>query len=272
MIPYSFRYHCPQTLSEAERLFAQADDARYLAGGQTLIPAMKQRLANPTDLIDLSRLGLDHVREGDHTVVIGAGMCHGDVASSSVVTGFIPALATLAGSIGDPAVRHRGTLGGSLANADPAADYPAAALGLGAVIRTRRRVIESDEFFTGLFETALEAGELVTEVVFRVPQRAGYAKFRNPASGYAIAGVFVAQLNGGVRVAVTGAGARAFRVPEMEEALRQHFSPDAAAEVGIPADRLNADLHATAEYRAHLVTVMAKRAVAAALSMSERPA
>lgn len=271
MIPYAFRYHRPQTLSDAENLFAQAGDARYLAGGQTLIPAMKQRLANPTDLIDLSRLGLDFVRKGDGTVVIGASTCHADIASSALVNASVPALTMLAGSIGDPAVRHRGTLGGSLANNDPAADYPAAALGLGAAIRTRRRVIESEDFFIGLFETALEAGEIVTEVAFRVPQRAGYAKFRNPASGYAIVGVFVAQIDGRARVAVTGAGAHAFRVPEMEEALTRRFAPDAVAEVSVAADRLNADLHASAEYRAHLVTVMAKRAVAAAISSAEDP-
>lgn len=272
MIPYAFRYHRPRDLSDAETLYAQAEDPRYLAGGQTLIPTMKQRLANPTDLIDLSRLGLNYVRKEDQNVVIGAGTCHRDVAESAVVKTSIPALAILADSIGDPAVRHLGTLGGSLANSDPAADYPAAALGLGAVIRTRRRAIESDSFFTGLFETALEAGEIVTELVFRVPLRAGYAKIRNPASGYAIAGVFVAQIDGAARVAVTGAGPRVFRVPEMEEALTRRFVPDAVAEISVAADRLNADLHASAEYRAHLVTVMAKRAVAAALSAVEMPA
>lgn len=268
MIPYAFQYHRPQSLAEAEALFTRAQDGRYLAGGQTLIPTMKQRLAAPSDLIDLSRLGMDTMRAEDRAVIVGAGTCHCDVADSAEIRRLIPALAALAESIGDPAVRHKGTLGGSLANSDPAADYPAAALGLGATIRTTRRSIDSDAFFTGLFATALEAGEIVTEVSFPLPDRAGYAKFRNPASGYAIAGVFVAQTGGAVRVAVTGAGASVFRVPEMEAALTRRFAPGAVAEIAIAPDRLNSDLHASAEYRAHLVTVMAKRATEAALRQS----
>ncbi|MGH6887898.1 MAG: FAD binding domain-containing protein [Rhizomicrobium sp.] len=265
MIPYAFRYHRPQSLEDAEALFAQGEDARYLAGGQTLVPTMKQRLASPSDLIDLSRLGLNYIEDENQFVIIGAGTCHGDVAVSATVRTRISALAMLADQIGDPAVRHCGTLGGSLANTDPAADYPAAALGLDATIETRRRSIKSDDYFTGLFETALEPGEIITEVSFPVPGRAGYAKFRNPASGYAVVGVFVAHFGHTVRVAVTGAGPCVFRVPEMEDALLRRFAPDAVAEIAVLPDRLNADLHASAEYRAHLVTVMARRAVATAL-------
>lgn len=272
MIPYAFRYHRPGDLADAEALFAQGEDARYLAGGQTLIPTMKQRLANPSDLIDISRLGLDFIRNEDRAILIGAATRHSDVAASQAVRTRIPALATVADFIGDPAVRHCGTLGGSLANNDPAADYPAAALGLGATIHTRRRAIASDAFFTGLFQTVLAAGEIITEIAFPVPDHSGYAKFRNPASGYAIAGVFVSRTGTAIRVAVTGAGPCVFRVPEMEEALSRRFAPDAVAEIAVAADSLNADLHASAEYRAHLVAVMAKRAVAAALSAAGTPA
>lgn len=269
MIPYAFRYHRPTNLADAESLFGQGGDARYLAGGQTLIPTMKQRLASPSDLIDLSRLGMDYIRDEDRALIIGAGTRHHDVADSAAVRMRIPALAMLADSIGDPAVRYSGTLGGSLANSDPAADYPAAALGLGATIRTQRRVIDSDDYFTGLFETALETAEIITEISFPVPARAGYAKFRNQASGYAIVGVFVAQFGSAVRVAVTGAGACVFRVPQMEQALARQFVPAAVADIEVAPDRLNADLHASAGYRAHLVTVMARRAVAAALTPVE---
>ncbi|HEY3776488.1 MAG TPA: xanthine dehydrogenase family protein subunit M [Rhizomicrobium sp.] len=265
MIPYAFQYHRPQNLAAAESLFMNAADARYLAGGQTLIPTMKQRLASPSDLIDLSRLGLDHIRTEDRGIVVGAGTCHCDVAESGEIRSRIPALAALARSIGDPAVRHRGTLGGSLANSDPAADYPAAVLGLGATIRTTKRAIESDAYFTGMFETALQPGEIITEISFPVPGRAGYAKFRNPASGYATVGVFVAQFGAAVRLAVTGAGPFVFHGPEMEAALRKQFEPEAVTGIVISADRLNADLHASAEYRAHLVSVMAKRAIEDAL-------
>jgi len=261
-----FRYLRAATLSDAEKLFADNADAKYLAGGHTLIPTMKQRLATPATLIDISRIAsLAFIRRDASKLVIGAGTRHADVAASPEVKGAIPALAILARLIGDPAVRHKGTLGGSVANNDPAADYPAALSALGATVKTTRRTIAADEFFTGMFETALAEGEIITEVAFPVPRRAGYAKFPNPASRYALVGVFVAQFDGSVRVAVTGAAFCVFRVPEMERALVTSFMPESVAGIAIPSDGLNSDLFASAEYRAHLVTVMAKRAVAAAL-------
>lgn len=266
MIPYAFNYSRATSLAEAQDLFAKAQEAKFLAGGQTLIPAMKQRLSAPSDLIDISRLEeLSFIEERGGLVAIGATTRHGDVAASLLVKRRIPALAYLAEQIGDPAVRHMGTLGGSLATSDPAADYPAAVLGLGAAIITTRKTIPADDFFLGLFQTALEDGEIITEVRFPVPRRAGYAKFRNPASHYAVVGVFVAESDVGVRVAVTGAGACAFRIAQMEQALAQHFDANSVAGISIRSDELNSDLHASAEYRAHLVTVMAKRAVAAAM-------
>ncbi|MSP95550.1 MAG: xanthine dehydrogenase family protein subunit M [Alphaproteobacteria bacterium] len=266
MYTANFRYSRPKTLAEAEALFHAGVDAKYLAGGQTLIPTMKARLAAPSDLIDLSRLpGLSFMREESNALIIGAGTCHADVAASPVVKKAIPALADLAGGIGDTAVRHRGTLGGSVANNDPAADYPAALIALGATVKTTRRVILAEDFFTGMFATALEPSEIVTEVSFPTPSRAAYVKFRNPASRYAMVGVFVAKRTDGVRVAITGAGHSVFRVPEMEAALAKNFTPAAIAGIAISSDGLNGDLFGSAEYRAHLVTVMAKRAVAAAL-------
>jgi carbon-monoxide dehydrogenase medium subunit len=266
VIPYPFTYHRPKSLSEAQGLLAAQPDAKLLAGGQTLVAAMKLRLANPAALIDIGGLTeLAFIRESDGGVVIGAGTKHADVAASEVVKGAIPALAYLAEEIGDPAVRHMGTLGGSLANNDPAADYPAAVLGLGATVTTTRRSIAADDFFSGMFSTALDESEIITEVVFPRPDRSGYAKFRNPASRYAMTGVFVAQMNGNVRVAVTGAAPCVFRVPEMEAALARNFELDAIASTAISPDGLNSDIHASAPYRAHLVTVMAKRAVKAAL-------
>jgi carbon-monoxide dehydrogenase medium subunit len=261
-----FRYLRATSLAKAETLFAQTPDARYIAGGQTLIPAMKQRLAAPTALIDLSRIAeLSFIRRDKALLIIGAGTPHANVAASSDVRAAVPALAQLAGLIGDPAVRHKGTLGGSVANNDPAADYPAAVLALGATVKTTRRTIATDAFFTGLFQTALADGELISEIAFPIPLRAGYSKFPNPASRYALVGVFVAQFADAVRVAVTGAGPCAFRVPKMEQALSRSFMPESAARIAIEADGLNSDLFGSAEYRAHLVTVMAKRAVAAAL-------
>jgi carbon-monoxide dehydrogenase medium subunit len=262
-----FRYVRVSTLAEAEALFRQSEDARYLAGGQTLIPTMKQRLASPSELIDISRIGsLAFIkREGDR-LVIGAGTKHADVATSSDVRKAIPALGHLAGLIGDPAVRHKGTLGGSIANNDPAADYPAGVLALDATVKTTRREIAAEHFFTGMFATALEAGEIITEVAFRLPKSAGYAKFPNPASRYAMVGVFVTKFDRHVRVAVTGAAPCVFRAREMERALEQSFTSETAAAVTISAEGLNTDLFGSAEYRAHLVTVMAKRAVAAALA------
>jgi len=261
-----FQYLRANSVADAEQLFKEHADAKYLAGGQTLIPTMKQRLATPPALIDIGRIGaLSFIRREKDKLVIGAGTRHADVADSAEVKAAVPALAVLAGQIGDPAVRHKGTLGGSLANNDPAADYPAAALALGARVRTTRRVIDAREFFTGLFETALEEGEIITEVAFPVPERTGYAKFPNPASRYALVGVFVAKFRDAVSVAVTGAAPCVFRHTEMERALARSFSPDAVAGVKVSADGLNSDLFASAEYRAHLIGVMAKRAVAAAL-------
>ena len=262
---YAFNYHRPDTLDAAAAALAAAEDGRLLAGGQTLIPTMKQRLASPSDVVDLASVpGLDGVsREGD-AIVVGAMARHSAVASSSAVQDAIPALASLADSIGDPQVRNCGTIGGSIANADPAADYPAAVVGLGATVRTSRRTIAADDFFTGLFETALEDGEIVVSVSFPIPRRAAYAKFPNPASRYAIVGVMVAETASGVRVAVTGAGDSVFRVAAMEAALAGSFDADAIRGITVPQDNLNEDIHASAEYRAHLVGVMARRAVAAA--------
>jgi len=269
VIPYPFTYHRAKSLAEAQSLLAASPDAKLLAGGQTLIAAMKLRLANPAALIDISGLGeLSHIREEGGSLAIGAGTTHADVAASPIVQRAIPALAFLAEEIGDPAVRHMGTIGGSVANNDPAADYPAAVLALNATIKTTKRGIAADDFFTGMFSTALDESEIVTEIDFPRPDCAGYAKFRNPASRYAMAGAFVAKFGGGVRVAVTGAGSCVFRVPEMEAALASKFSPDAIASVAISPDGLNSDIHGSAEYRANLVTVMAKRAVAIALGQS----
>ena len=243
----------------------KSGDAQALAGGQTILPTMKLRLANPSTLVDLGGIAeLGGIKVDGGTVTIGANTTHAAVASSSEVAGAIPALAALAGHIGDPAVRNRGTIGGSIANNDPAADYPAAVVGLGATVHTNSRTIAGDDFFTGIFETALGDGEIVTAVSFPGADKAGYAKFPNPASRFAIVGVFVSQGSGGVRVAVTGAGPCVFRVAEMESALSSNWSADAVAGVSVGAGDLNSDIHAQADYRAHLITVMAKRAVAAA--------
>ena len=263
---HAFEYHKPGSTKDALAL-GKKDEARYLAGGQSLVQAMKLRLSSPSDLIDLGGLKeLSFVKASSGGVEIGAMTRHAEVAGSKEVQKAIPALAALAGIIGDRQVRHMGTIGGSLANNDPAADYPAAALGLGATIVTNKRKIEADKFFKGLYETALEAGELITSVSFPAPKRAAYMKFKNPASRFAIVGVFVADFGGGkVRVGVTGAGPSAFRQAEMEKALGAKFAPDAVAGIKLKADGLNNDLHASPEYRAHLITVMAKRAVEAAL-------
>ncbi len=262
----SFNYAKPASLADAAAALAKAEDGTLLAGGQTLLPTMKARLAAPSDLVDLAGIAeLKGISVSGGTVTIGAMTRHADVAGSAEVKGAIPALAALAGGIGDQAVRNRGTIGGSVANNDPAADYPAAVLGLGATVRTNSRSIAADDFFTGLFDTALNAGEIVTAVSFPVPQKAAYVKFPNPASRYAMVGVFVAKTASGVRVAVTGAGnGGVFRVPAYEAALAANFSPSAIADGVISAADMNSDLHADAEYRAHLVAVMARRAVAAA--------
>jgi len=262
---YDFNYHRPRSLAEAARLLAGKDEAKLVAGGMTLIPTLKQRLARPTDLVDLAAIAeLKGIKRDGNAIVIGAMTPHADVANSAEVKKAIPALAQLADCIGDPQVRNRGTLGGSISNADPAADYPAGVVGLGATVVTNNRKIAADEFFKGLFETALEPGEIVTAVSFPVPEKAGYAKFPNPASRYAVVGVFVAKTGGGVRVAVTGAGPAAFRVKEMEAALAKDFSAKALDGIKVAAAGLNSDIHASADYRAHLVGVMAKRAVQAA--------
>ena len=262
---YAFEYHRPQSLSGAVADLANPD-VKALAGGMTLLPTMKQRLASPAALIDLQSVPdlANIVREGDN-LLIGAMARHADVARSNVVQAAIPALASLAGGIGDPHVRNMGTIGGSLANNDPSADYPAAALALGATIVTNKRRVEAADYFTGLFETALEAGELITQVSFPIPERAAYMKFPNPASRYALVGVFVAKTAGGARVTVTGAGQNGvFRLSEFESALNADFAPAALEGLSVPADGLNSDLHADADYRAHLTGVMARRAVTAA--------
>jgi carbon-monoxide dehydrogenase medium subunit len=265
MIPYSFAYKKAKTVAEAEALLKASSEAKVLAGGQTLIATMKMRLAQPSELIDISQIKeLQFIRKDGNSLVIGAGTKHADVATSADVRKAIPALADLAGMIGDPAVRHMGTLGGSVANNDPAADYPAALVALNATIKTNKRSIGADAFFTGMFSTALDDGEIITEVAFPIPERAAYMKFPNPASRYAMAGVFVAKTKDGVRVAVTGAGPCVFRQPAMEAALAKSFSADAIKGIAVDASNLNSDIHASAEYRAHLTGVMAKRAVAAA--------
>jgi carbon-monoxide dehydrogenase medium subunit len=250
---HGFDYARPDTLPEA--LSLAAEDRLYLAGGQSLIPTLKLRLSQPSMLIDVARLPELHgLRTEGGRLVVGAATTHAELAEAA---GAIPALAALAAGIGDLQVRNMGTLGGSLAHNDPAGDLPAAVLGLGAEIRTDRRTIAADDFPIGLFETALEPGELIVSVSFPVPKRAGYAKVRNPASGYAIVGVFAAETDAGWRVAVTGAGECVFRLPEFEQALNQGRP---LAGLSVPADGLNQDLHASAEYRAHLIGVLAARA------------
>jgi aerobic carbon-monoxide dehydrogenase medium subunit len=265
---YQTTYHRASSVDEAAGLFAKGKEAKYLAGGHTLIPVMKQRLASPSDVIDLARIkelvGIDV--SGD-AVTIRAATTHYDVATSEAVQKAIPALAHLASTIGDPAVRHRGTIGGSLANNDPAADYPAAVLALGATIRTNRRSIAADDFFQGLFTTALEDGEIITAVSFPIPATAGYAKFPHPASRFALTGVFVAKTKAGgeVRVAATGASQTGvIRVAPLETALKAHWSASALDGVTIGAGGLISDIHGQADYRANLIKVMAQRAVAAA--------
>lgn len=261
---YSFTISRPATVAEAVNAMNSASDVSALAGGMTLIPTLKMRLANPDALVDLSHVSeLNGITVTDERVSIGAMTTHGAVAENADIAAAIPALAALAGHIGDPAVRHRGTLGGSVANSDPAADYPAAVLGLGATINTTRRSIGADDYFKGLFETALDEGELITSIDFPRVEACAYQKFAQPASRYALVGVMVARTSGGARVAVTGAGACAFRVPQMEAALNAHWSGAAVSGIRVSADGLNSDIHGSARYRAHLVTVLAERAIAA---------
>lgn len=266
---HAFNYHRAGSLAEAATL-AGKGEAKLLAGGQSLVQAMKLRLASPSDLVDLGALKeLQGIKSDGKSVTIGAMTRHAEVQHSAEVKKAIPALAALAGMIGDRQVRAMGTCGGSIANNDPAADYPAAVLALNATITTNKGKHEADKFFTGLYETALKPGEIITSVTFQVPKRAAYMKFKNPASRFAIVGVFVADFGTGgsnaVRVAVTGAGPCVFRQADMEKALAAKFAPESAAGVKQKKEGLNTDLHASAEYRAHLVTVMAKRAVEAAL-------
>lgn len=261
---HAFKYHRPASVNDAAALLK--GEAKLLAGGQTLVQTMKLRLASPSDVVDLGSVKeLGGIKASGAEITIGAMTRHAEVENSAEVKKAIPALAALAGMIGDRQVRAMGTIGGSLANNDPAADYSAAVLGLGATVVTNKRKIAADDFFKGMFETALQPGEIITAVSFPVPKRAAYTKFKNQASRFAIVGVFVADTSGGVRVAVTGAGPSVFRQKDMEKALTSKFAPESAAGVKQKADGLNTDLHASAEYRAHLVTVMAKRAVEAAL-------
>jgi len=261
---YSFTYHRPATVRQAASLLAKNEDAKLLAGGHSLIPVMKLRLARPTAIIDLSRVeGLTGVELKGRSIVIGSMTKHNDVATSPVVQEALPALASVPGSIGDPQVRNVGTIGGSIANNDPNADYPAACLGLGATIITNKRRIGADEFFAGMFETALEPDEIITKVQFPIAKKAAYQKFKHPASGFALVGVFVAKRGPDIRVAVTGAGANGvFRVTAFEEALKKRFAAKSIEGLSVPADGLNSDIHASAEYRAHLIGVLARRALA----------
>jgi carbon-monoxide dehydrogenase medium subunit len=262
---YELNYKKAKSVDEATKAVAASADNKFLAGGMTLIPTLKMRLAKLKDVVDLSGIpDLVGIKVDGKTVTIGAMTPHAQVAASAEVKKAIPALAKLAGGIGDPQVRNRGTIGGSISNNDPSADYPSAVVGLGATVHTNKRAIKGDEFFKGMFETALAPGELVTKVEFPVPEKAAYMKFPNPASRYAIVGVFVSKTGSNVRVAVTGAGPVVFRQAEMEKALSSKFAPDAIEKISHKADGLNSDIHASAEYRAHLVGVMARRAVAEA--------
>lgn len=262
---YSFQYVRPADRNGATA--AYKGDARYLAGGQSLVQALKLRLASAEQLIDLGSVAdLKGIQVDASSVTIGAMVTHGAVAASAEVRKAIPALAALAGGIGDAMVRSMGTLGGSIANADPAACYPAALLGLGATVRTNQRTIAADAFFTGLYSTALQPGELITAVQFPIPQKAGYVKYKQPASRFALVGVFVSQGAGGVRVGVTGAKASAYREAALEAALGKSFTPEAAKGVALSVQGMNADLHGSAAYRAAMVSVIAARAVAAAIA------
>ncbi len=259
---YDFAYHRPKSVADAVKLLKGNEEARPMSGGMTLIPTLKQRLARPSDVVDLGDVKeLVGIKVEGGNVVIGGMTKHGDVATSADVKNNIPALADLAGHIGDPQVRNRGTMGGSVANNDPAADYPAAVVALNATVTTNTGKHAADSFFKGLFETALGDGEIITSISFPKPEKAAYMKFPNPASRYAMVGVFVAKTASGVRVAVTGAGPCVFRVKAMEEALSKNFSSDAIKDIKVPATDLNSDIHGSAEYRAHLVGVMARRAV-----------
>ena len=260
----NFTYHRPSDAGAAGSLVAKSAEPRLLAGGMSLLPSMKLRLVAPSDIVDLGGVdALKGIKVDGKEVFIGAMTCHADVAANADVKRVIPALAELADGIGDPAVRYRGTIGGSIANADPAACYPAAVVGLDATVETTKRKIPADQFFTALFTTALEPGEIVTGVRFKAPDKAKYMKLRHPASGFAVVGVMIAKYGSNVRVAVTGAGPSVFRVPAMEKALAANFSAKALDGITIPYDDLMTDIHFSGEYRANAVVVMAKRGVAA---------
>jgi aerobic carbon-monoxide dehydrogenase medium subunit len=262
----NFNYHRPATTAAAAAMLKKAKDGKYMSGGHTLLPTMKQGLAAPTDIIDLTAIkNFGGIKVSKTMVTVKAGTTHMEVASSKEIKKAIPALAEMAGKIGGVHVRHKGTIGGSIANADPAADYPSACLGLGATIETNKRKIEADKFFTGMFMTALKGGEIITAVHFPIPKKSSHQKFPNPASRYALTGVFMSQdAKGKVRVGVTGAAASAFRATDIEAALSKDFSPKAIAAIKITPKGLLTDMHATAAYRAHLITVLAGRAVTAA--------
>jgi carbon-monoxide dehydrogenase medium subunit len=263
---YEFKFQKPNSVRQAANMLAKDSEAKILAGGHSLLPVMKLRLAKPSQLLDINQIeGLSGIELKGRSIVIGATTRHVEVANSQVVKDALPVLAALAGEIGDPAVRHRGTIGGSLANNDPNADYPAAVLGLGATIITNKRRIAADDFFKGLFETALEADEIITKVSFPLAKKAAYEKFRHPASGFALVGVFASKRGSDIRIAVTGAGANGvFRVKSFEEALKKRFAPKSIEGMTIPADGMNSDIHGSAEYRAHLVGVLTRRALAKA--------
>lgn len=260
---YSFSFHRAQNVADSLAGFAQHGDARFLAGGQTLLASLKLRLAQPDCLIDLGQVDeLKGIRVvPGQSISVGAMTTHADVVESKEIAGALGALTDMASHIGDPMVRHMGTIGGSIANNDPAADWPAAVVALDATVVTSGRKIKADDFFLGMFSTALDAGELITAIEFRIPKRAAYVKFRHPASRFALVGVFVADFGSEIRVAVTGAGAGVMRMPAFEEALKKQFSSDALKTIAVDASELNSDMHATAEYRANLVSVIAMRAV-----------
>ena len=258
----NFSYKRPTSIINATKTFSESEDGLFLAGGQTLLPVLKQGLAMPSDIIDLGDLQeLKGIEEKNKSIIIGAMTTHAQVKNSPLIQKKIPTLANLAGFIGDPHVRNLGTLGGALANNDPSADYTAAALGLGAIIYTDKRSIKSDEFFIGLFETALDPDEIIVKVEFPIPDKSGYAKFPNPASRYAIVGVYIAKLKKEVRVAITGASSSVYRSKELEAALTNNFSVSAINNINISSADLNSDIHASEDYRAHLIKVMAQKAV-----------
>ncbi len=262
---YQFDYQRPAAVNDAVKI--ASGEARYLAGGQSLVQSMKLRLASASTLVDLGAIpDLRFIKVDGNSVTIGAMTTHAAVARSKEVMDAIPALAELAGGIGDPMVRNLGTIGGSVANADPAACYPCAVLGLDATIQTSKRSLPANDFFRGLFETALEPGEMIVSVSFPIVRQASYQKLRQPASRFALVGVFVANPPSGPRVAVTGAASHVFRATELETALKSNFAPDAIANVKVPATGFNGDLHGSAEYRAAMITVLAQRGVAAALA------